>query len=105
MAEQLKPWRRWKGGSRVEPPLYKLSANDQWCNQTRRRLALKLGELLVQNNVLHRQIGSLQMPEMEAIVECVAAEYTVARSERYDTEEAAETTPALPDRLSDLIGI
>lgn len=100
--------RRWKGGSYAEPPLYEPSLDDQWCNETRRRVALKIGDWLIKSGITHRRIDSLQLWELEGVAEMAIAEYTDARCERYTAEEERErqqssSSTVLPDRL--LLGI
>lgn len=91
--------RRWKGGSRLEPPLYLLSEDDLWCDDTRRRIALAIGNWLIAANATHRRIESLQLWELEAVAEAATVEYTKARCERYDQEERNQSSEPRPDRL------
>lgn len=85
--------RRWRGGSRAEPPLYEPSAADQWCNETRKRVALKIGDWLIKSGITHRRIDSLQLWELEGMAEAAMIEYTDARCERYQAEEESEPPP------------
>src|SRR5712664_999408 len=92
--------RRWKGGSYAEPPLYEPSLDDQWCNETRRRVALKIGDWLIRSGITHRRIDSLQLWELEGVAEMAMAEYT--DEEERERQQSSSST-VLPDRL--LLGI
>lgn len=81
--------RRWKGGSKWEPPLYKLSENDEWCNATRERCIDAMGKWLEESVKLNRPIASLTRIEMGAMVQAVTDEFTQCRSERYTKEQEA----------------
>lgn len=47
-----------------------------------------------QSNLLHRRFDGLTDLEMDGIVEAAVSEWTIARSDRYDAEEAKEQAPS-----------
>jgi hypothetical protein len=93
-APGTKDWRQGRRWSKTHPPPYTISADDRWCNETRRRGAQAIGAWLLSAGVPpSRTIYSLQLWELEGLAEAVVVAYIAACAERYEAEKACTEPP------------
>lgn len=87
--------------SRWEPPVYKLSIDDEWCNETRRLAAAAIGKWITESGpaVLNLRVRDLQQWILEALAEEAIGIYAVRRSERFQKEEEQGS---IPNQILDL---